>query len=214
MTAPVDPTTVIRLLSAERMARYKLAPHEQAPVTDQVALDRYEDQARLQARLWVFIGGVEVIYRNALHQQLTTAYGDWWFQDPTLTSILSHNERKRLDEARWSCERDQRRRAGLPGPTSQIEPGHMVAALTFGFWRKLLSRPYDRTLWTPHLHKAFTPGQRRKDLYEAAGRLNIARNRVAHHEHVTDPDQIKNDGATLTAAIDPTARSWVLSLWH
>ena len=94
-----------------------------------------------------------------------------------------------------------------------IEPGHVVAAFTFGFWRKLLSRSYDRTLWVPTLHDAFLPGTAGRRVYDAADRLNIQRNRIAHHERIANPHQIKQAGQNLAGAIHPQAELWVSTLW-
>ncbi|MBK4121625.1 hypothetical protein [Kocuria rhizophila] len=95
-----------------------------------------------------------------------------------------------------------------------IEPGHVVAAFTFGFWRKLLSRSYDRTLWVPTLHNAFLPGTARRRVYDAADRLNIQRNRIAHHERIANPRQIRQAGQNLAGAIHPQAELWVSTLWN
>lgn len=90
----------------------------------------------------------------------------------------------------------------------------MVAALTFGFWRKLLSRSYDRTLWVPALHNAFLPDTARRRVYDAADRLNIQRNRIAHHERIANPRQIKQAGQNVAGTIRPQAEFWVGTLWN
>lgn len=84
MSAPIDPTEVLALLSQERMSWYKKDPNSWRLLSDADALRRYEDQAALQAKTWVFIGGVEVIVRNTLHHALTDHYGTWHDEDSPL----------------------------------------------------------------------------------------------------------------------------------
>lgn len=213
MSAPIDPTEVLALLSQERMAWYKKDPNSWRLLSDAEALRRYENQAALQAKTWVFIGGVEVILRNSLHHALTDHYGAWHDEGSPFTRVLAPPDVKRLREARQTCETDRARRSRTSS-NATIEPGHIVAALTFGFWRKLLSRSYDRTLWVPTLHNAFLPGTARRRVYDAADRLNIQRNRIAHHERITNPQQIKQAGQNLAGAIHPQAELWVSTLWN
>lgn len=213
MSATIDPTEVLTLLSQERMSWYKKDPNSWRLLSDADALRRYEDQATLQAKTWVFIGGVEVILRNALHHALTDRYGAWHDEDSPFVRVLAAPDAKRLREAHRTCEADRARRSRTSG-NAAIEPGHVVAALTFGFWRKLLSRSYDRTLWVPTLHNAFLPGTARRRVYDAADRLNIQRNRIAHHERIANPHQIRQAGQNLAGAIHPQAELWVSTLWN
>jgi len=150
---------------------------------------------------------------NALHHALIDHYGAWHEEDSPFVRVLTTRDAKRLREARRTCEADRARRSRTSG-NAAIEPGHMVAALTFGFWRKLLSRSYDRTLWVPALHNAFLPDTARRRVYDAADRLNIQRNRIAHHERIANPRQIKQAGQNVAGAIRPQAEFWVGTLWN
>jgi hypothetical protein len=81
-----------------------------------------------------------VLLRNALDVALTRwsqqRYGDgrWYLEIDRLV-----NERTRLDIG------EARRRATRNGRSET--PGRVVAELNLGFWRYLLARRYDGTLW-------------------------------------------------------------------
>lgn len=115
MSAPSDPTEVLTLLSQERMSWYKKDPNSWRLLSDADALRRYEDQAALQAKTWVFIGGVEVILRNALHHALTDHYGAWHDEDSPFVRVLAAPDAKRLREARRTCEADRARHSRTLG---------------------------------------------------------------------------------------------------
>ena len=54
--------------------------------------------------------------------------------------------------------------------------------MSFGFWRYMTSRSHREILWVPHLHHAFPPGTKLKDVDSRVGDLHELRNRAAHHE--------------------------------
>jgi hypothetical protein len=66
--------------------------------------------------------------------------------------------RARIDDAK-----DTLRRAGRP-----LDPGRIVAELSFGFWERLLTHGppgklnYEMALWRPSLHRAFPNSRRRR----------------------------------------------------
>lgn len=103
------------------------------------------------------------------------------------------------DEGRWyldsqfpftrQADRDIRiavRWATTDGETPE-KPGKVIAELSFGFWRFLLSSHYSATIW-PKVSPGFEGVPRhqrsRSELEAAAKRINDLRNRVAHHEPV------------------------------
>ena len=82
--------------------------------------------------------------------------------------------------------KDTLRRAGRP-----LDPGRIVAELSFGFWERLLSRGpagprnYEMMLWRPALHRAFPNARRRRaDIHRPLPGLRDLRNRIAHHEPI------------------------------
>jgi hypothetical protein len=67
-------------------------------------------------------------------------------------------------------------------------PGHVIANLSFGFWRYLSSSAHEISLWRPYLHHAFLPGTSRKFVDSRVGDLHYVRNRIAHHESLLRED--------------------------
>lgn len=72
-----------------------------------------------------------------------------------------------------------------------ITHGRVVAELSFGFWRYLLTKRYTDPLWIPHLRHAFPhtqPGLDRARVDTEVDALVKLRNRIAHHEHIFNRD--------------------------
>lgn len=119
---------------------------------------------------------VEIALRNALHRELSRYFqrADWW-NSPRLA--LDRIAQQKVDATKAVLAQ------AYPAPT----PGHMVAALTFGFWVNLLAgaNDYENRLWRPALHRAF-PAYRgtRRPLHRDLYHLRLLRNRVAHYEPI------------------------------
>ncbi len=88
----------------------------------------------------------------------------------------------------------------------------MVAELTFGFWKYLLAKTYESTLWTPALRHAFPNlrPQTRRTAYRTVDRLHVLRNRIAHHEPIHRRDLQADAQAIdcLLGWIDADLRDW------
>lgn len=185
--------------SAERLAPYRAICDGE---TDTAAA-LYLWNAEMSAALWHTLGHVEVLLRNALHEALTEwsrrRYGHArWYT--AVGSLI--NERTAQDIA------DARRRATRNGRAET--PGRVVAELNLGFWRYLLARRYDGTLWRFCLHRAFS-GQRRSDVERVASELHLLRNRIGHHEplHNRDIPRRLRDALRLAGWINPDTREWI-----
>ncbi|MFJ4681484.1 hypothetical protein [Kitasatospora sp. NPDC088783] len=118
---------------------------------------------------------LEVTLRNAVHNQLTSAFGrsDWWE-----AVLLNPYGRSRVANAR-----DKRRRRSRVA----VSADGIVSELPFGFWVSLLSAgdSYDRRLWVPHLHRAFPHYSGRRDsLHHEFDEIREFRNRISHHEPI------------------------------
>lgn len=155
----------------------------------EAALDLYEWNSRIGAAMFEDLGYLEVILRNACHQQLqqwseNRSRDPVWYLQPTLTPA----SRVDVDKAR--------RRATRAGRDELA--GRGVAELMFGFWRFLHARAYEATLWTPCLRKAYPhlEPQRRQLVYTRLDHLNTLRNRIAHHEPI-HADRIAGTGTDV-----------------
>jgi hypothetical protein len=113
-----------RSLSPERMATYV-----QASGGDRErALRLYTWNTAVSAAFYGPLQGLEVAMRNAMHVQLTSAYGPTWYDNPACG--FDAGTLDRLDGAKRSL-----RKGGYA-----IDPPHLVAELSFGFWVSLLGK--------------------------------------------------------------------------
>jgi hypothetical protein len=89
----------------------------------------------------------------------------------------------------------------------------VIAELTFGFWRYILTAHYQTTLWAPALRRAFPHlgSQRRAAVYPLIDRLHSLRNRVAHHEpvHALNIAARYKELLHVSGWIDPAAAAWI-----
>jgi hypothetical protein len=159
---------VERWLSAPRFARFLTA----AGGERRLALELYEWNVSAASAVLHDLAHLEIALRNAYDRALTAADpdGDWARDGGALFAPLWRTRgRGRVDvnEESRRILADARRHAGMGVPH-----GKVVAELSFGFWRYLSSAAREKTLWVPHLHKAFAPGAgRRRDIDEPVTRL-------------------------------------------
>ncbi len=164
-------TAITKGLSQERFGAYRRATCGNA-----AALALYEWNNAISAALWADIAHLEVLVRNTMHEQLTvwssrTFSEPRWYLDPG--RFLAPNRLVDIAAAR------QRATTGKRGKPETS--GRVVAELSFGFWRYLVSSHYDRTLWKPILSRSFPLQPRRK----ANSRLDLpsvrSLNRLQQH---------------------------------
>ncbi|GIH06751.1 hypothetical protein Rhe02_48180 [Rhizocola hellebori] len=196
---------VRRSLSAPR-----LAPYDQLAMTHgALGLRLYEWNLEASAACYANLQTVEVCLRNAIHDQLTRrhqarALPGSWLNDP----LRLLDPKCRADIASAVARLVQQRK--------QVTPDAIVAELTFGFWRYLLSKKYEHALWTPAIRHGFPHlrPQQRAELAEPVERLHRLRNRVAHHEpiHLRDLVADHHDMMVVLEAICPHTHSWARRL--
>ena len=181
----------------------RLAPYVRVTGHPDAAVALYQWNADVSAALWRTLGHVEVLVRNALHRELT----DWSQRrhstDRWYTAIDSLVSSQTRDDIRLARRRGTRN--GRPET-----PGRVVAELNLGFWRFLLARRYDGTLWRYCMYRAF-PGQRRAHVERAIATLHVLRNRIGHHEPIHNRPLTDLLALALNVAhwIDPAARDWI-----
>jgi hypothetical protein len=194
-----------RHLSVERIGPYRRAAGGELDA----AMSLYEWNIEVAGAFGSVIGQFEVVLRNSLHNQLTTRHRaagrpGQWFDDPT-----SLPDAKRRDDVTKARRRVQ---ANLKPGT----PGQIVAELMFGFWRLLLDKKHQPTLWAQTLRHAFPhlQPQRRQDVYQRVNQVYTLRNRVAHHEPIHHLDLAQHHQSVLevTAYIDPDVERWLRSI--
>jgi hypothetical protein len=195
--------TLERRISVER-----LAPYRAATAGDLMrAVSLYEKNTELSAAFWIVLCDLEVLVRNAMHEELTHwsigRYGrpDWYLDHG---EVFNEQTMSDIDAARHHVAANGR-------PET---PGRVVAELPLGFWRFLLSGRYERSLWLPCLRDAF-PGidgrGMRRDVHEAMRELHLLRNRIAHHEpiHNRPLGMLHERALTVAEWICPVTRQWM-----
>lgn len=190
-----------RAISQERFAGY--VAH--CAGDKAAAVELYRWNAQLSGAFWQTLGHVEVMLRNALdarmrYRQAHRGRGSDWLTDP----------RSGLDErARDDIIRARRRVLG-----KRKQPGHgqVVSELGFGFWRFLLARRYQSSLW-PDLAAGFplSPSRDRRLIEAPVVRLHEFRNRLAHQQRIwteATPERY-GDCLVLAGYIDAAVRDWI-----
>lgn len=148
-----------------------------------------------------------------MHTQLSAAYGTDWYDNAAVG--LDNGSQKKVAQAKYELQKNR----------YAIDPPHVIAALSFGFWVSLLgaggfmdaSRTvksnYKMTLWRPALRKAFphAAALSRKKAHAPLNYLRTFRNRIAHHEPVFQRHLQKDYQSILdvTGWISPHKKDWI-----
>lgn len=202
---PAELAVLENRLSAERLAPYRAAVGGDL----RNALRLYEWNREVAAAFGATLGDLEVLLRNAMHDQLTawssTQHAEpCWYLDPD--RLFTTDALDDIAKARRRATRNGR-------PET---PGRVMAELTLGFWRYLLASRYERTLWLPCLRAAF-PGLRgrgmRRDVNDAVRDLQLLRNRIAHHEPIHDRPLPALHATAMRVAgwVCPVSQRWIES---
>lgn len=196
-TAPLERVDLTKYLSGSRMNSYSDA----VAVVESASFDEFDLYVYNMALAGAFLGPIhllEVVTRNAMHQQMATHAGqpDWW-NSPRI--FLLQRQQEGITKAETQLK-NQRQTI-----TTSYGADDLVAALDFGFWCGLLGKgvsgdsayDYERQLWQPVLRRAFPRFRGNRDQLcskmDAARRL---RNRVGHHEPIHTRNQ-KTDYANI-----------------
>ncbi len=185
------------------IARDRLAPYLGDSKGDLgQAILMYERNTLFCQGLYGVLQPLEIIFRNSVHRTVSVGVGKSNWYD---FSFLRTREYESVKEAK----------ANIVRRNTAITPGRVVAELTFGFWTRLISAEYEKTLWVPHLHKAFPYLQKpdRARVFDRLASIKLLRNRIAHHERVLSRD-LALDYANILETIEwmcPTTAAWVRS---
>lgn len=187
-----------------------ISPNRLLPYTDHAdkdeldSLGRYFWNIALCEAMYPSLQSVEISLRNAMnyaiHWHTRNAF---WFDD---RALLLPNEIVKVGRAKTE----------LANHGKNIEPGRVVAELTFGFWTSLFATPYEHTILLPIVSRVF-PGmppklQNRRDISIKFGRIKTLRNRVFHHEpiwYMPDLDRRHDEILNAVGWINPRKRAYV-----
>lgn len=166
-------------LSPERMATYIAKTNGD----HKKAVRLYTWNTAASAAFYGPLQWLEVTLRNAMHRELSKKYGLEWYDNKDCGFDIGTE--KRIDNTkREVCKHKH-----------DVDPPHVVAELSFGFWVTLLgpggkapdgtNRNYEMTLWRKCLHNAFSHKKlARRGIHKPLDDLRNFRNRIAHHSHV------------------------------
>lgn len=167
---------MIATLTQQRLSKYLAAANGRPSQ----ALRLYVLNAKVSAAFLTDVHYIEVALRNKLDVELVRGFGTPnWFVPGAFTGLLDQRGNVILTKAQRTAAK------GRPGNTP-TPAGKVIAELTFGFWVALTNPQYEHTLWTPYLHKIFSPNPapRRAAFNSALGKIQTLRNRIAHHEPI------------------------------
>ncbi len=195
---------------AARISELRLRPYLTLKPEVPEALKLYRCSMALNGALLEDLGLVEVVLRNTVDHCLQTwhevrfDYGTWL--DDSANVLGFHRRRDIASARRRSIE--QKGRAA--GPSARHE---ILTELSFGFWRSLFTKAFEKTLWTPVLRHGFPHLRpaRRSLIGHRLDLLTRLRNRVAHHEptFTCQPWERHVDMLEILGAICPHTRNWV-----
>lgn len=205
MSSPDSSNVDLESALSDLLTRARLSSYLEVTPSLSGALELYEWNMRAAASILELTGMVEVVTRNALDRQLTRWAAGRGVPDWPDHAPLDPRGRQDL---RAASDRAGRASA-LPSR------GRVIAELSFGFWRYLVSSRYHASLWVPSLHRAFPSGPadlraRRREVEQRMRGLHVVRNRAAHHEpiHRRDLERDRTDAIDLLGWVDPVAATW------
>jgi hypothetical protein len=186
----------------DTISRARLSPYvieSKGDLASAIAL--YEYNTLLSQGLYGVLQPLEIAFRNSLHRTLGLRIGlDWYEKSPLKTA--------EIDSVKEAKAKILRR-----GDT--VTPGRIVGELNFGFWTFLINSDYEKSLWVPHLHKAFPYLHKpdRETVFRRFKSIKSLRNAIAHHEPILHR-HLAQDYANMIEALGwicPTTATWVQS---
>lgn len=169
------------------------------------AVELYTLNCQLSESLYTPLHMLEVVLRNRIHRIASTAIGEKlatpWFDRPEF--LRGSRQAAQIAKAKEE----------LAEGGKALEPGRIVAALTFGYWTAFFGKDYE-VAWQQILHRiARRPdgkGLGRKDFARPLTPLRILRNRIAHHEPILTWNLPSHHEkiVQLTGWLSPIAADW------
>jgi hypothetical protein len=188
-------------IAPARLSFYLDAAHGE----HQSAVALYVWHGRLSSVCGEVIHHVEVLVRNAIHQQLKAGQPEnglhSWLADP---EVLRPTELTAVGNVITRVRRRGR----------QVTDDRVVAGLPLSFWSRVVGTSYE-DLWTTRLHHAFAHGSGvRREVAGPVNRMAHLRNDIAHHKSLLDVRVADRhaDMLALAAAVDPAAAEWIAGI--
>lgn len=198
--------TIGNMLTKDRLSSYLRATSGDL----EHALLLYEWNTRAAGAVIQTVALTEVLLRNSMDRRLIAWARKKSHQGSWLSVIP-------LDSRGIADIRAARFRATKSGKRKEVH-GKVIAELSFGFWRYLVTRRYLTTLWIPALKDAFPHGtadigRRRAEVEQTMNSIVFIRNRAAHHEPIHRRDLVADFQSIVALChwMHPEAGAWVAS---
>lgn len=196
--------SVERAMQPERLQRYMPA----AGKDKSTAFKLYLWNCVLCEAFFISLHFAEIVCRNAIHSRLQSRLGDRWFDNQLLRNILDVRFREELTSA-IANEQTQH--------GARFTAHHIASALTFAFWQHLMTKRFERLLWSRGVKESFpnAPNRiERQDVHDAIESVRRWRNRIAHHRAIFDkgPTAKHQEAVNLIHWACLDTGSWVSSV--
>lgn len=184
-----------KYISPERLAGYYALAHGNR----KRGIVLYEFNTELSEALYGVIQGFEVTLRNAIHNSITehTGHADWYDRVQLGTS-----EATAIAEAKRNIEESR----------EAVTSSRIVGQVNLGFWVRLFSSTYDKTIYSQYIRRLFPKNLKRTFLHGRMKDLKTLRNRIAHHQRIIGGKRdLQKDYTELIETI-----SWIspeMALW-
>lgn len=194
-----DAKAIEKCLSSGRVGSYHppRVSCDQSETPLQAALRLYRWNAEIAAALWPVMHIFEVTVRNAVNDAVSQVHGQNWTHDASFHAKLPPAPRDRhTNKISGYGPRDDLQNQSRQHPT----PGKVIPELKMVFWEKMFTQRHDADFWNNHLFTAFpnldsTQPVRvhRNALRERFERVRRIRNRMGHHESISDSTRFDLD---------------------
>ena len=119
-------------------------------------------------------------------------------------------DRIELQRSEWDAV--DKAKASIAASGEAVTTGRVVGEVNLGFWVRLFSSAYDKTVWSRHLKGILPAGTQRGPLYSRLQSIKTLRNRIAHHQRIIGGKRdLRRDYEDLIETI-----SWIspeMALW-
>lgn len=212
---PGNVASIERTLTVTRLSSY--APPMIRPRNSEsnsaAAIRLYQWNAEIAGALWPVMHVFEVAVRNAISEVITEVHGPTWTHESSFHNKLPNPNGRNIYNPRRDIIHQSRKHQ---------HAGKVIPELKMIFWERMLTSRHDNDFWGLHLRTGFpnapavafqaTRGQLREK-FESVRRI---RNRLGHHESVSDPqrfslNEVFENMMTVLAWRDEAIADWVYS---
>jgi hypothetical protein len=191
-------------MQTERLLRYLPAANRDKDA----AFLLYTWNCALCEAFFISLHFSEIVCRNAIHRRLIERFGEKWFENKTFLRVLDERYQKELRDAVSEENKEH---------PADCTAHHIVSAMTFAFWQHLMTKRFDRLLWSQGIKVSFPSAPNRigrEEMYGLIESVRRWRNRIAHHRAIFDkgPMRKHQEALNLIQWVCEDTGEWVASV--